>query len=428
MQPQASTLTTTTASRSLLNPLCAIVLSTLVLLGSISPGAAAQSNQPQAPFTELDGNSIPDVPRQIPEGLACEDMPLLWQTHVNMAYPKSPLIVTAKVLYTASDSVTALDRNTGEVLWRFVPEGEFTHGDAFNANGVTALALDDHVLYFAGWQKALYAINTQTGKPLWRFDMGAFATEGIAFDNERVYVGRPRVIYAVNKKTGAEVWHKEVNYDIERSWKPPVMAGGKLLLESNKVLSAVQPATGEEIWRYEPDLELDFPGSPKFVYGSIPHVVGNMVITEEIKNKLSGIDLKTGERLWTLENIPLVVGIPYMVNTPEGKVILNAGSALGQLDPAVPKMDWWFALGLPAAARPAAVAGDIVLFGSHSYYIYAMNHRTGAEVFRYAYDREMLSGVNTIVADRGEVFYLGSGWVIARKLDCPQLEGLDIGL
>jgi len=57
-----------------------------------------------------------------------------------------------------------------------------------------------------------------------------------------------------------------------------------------------------------------------------------------------------------------------------------------------------------------------------------MNHRTGAEVFRYAYDREMLSGVNTIVADRGEVFYLGSGWVIARKLECPQLDGMDIGL
>lgn len=73
--------------------------------------------------------------------------------------------------------------------------------------------------------------------------------------------------------------------------------------------------------------------------------------------------------------------------------------------------------------RPVAVNDTLAIFGDDSYYLYAINHLTGDEVFRFRFDTNEVGGIRTVLIAGDEVYFMArTKRVYAYKLQCPQLE------
>lgn len=395
-------------------------------------GALALSVPSFAGITELnDRGSIPNAPRKTPEGLAC-DLPLIWQSEqVNIAFPKAPLVIGEDRVYTASDSVTALNRTTGEKLWRFVPHGRFTNQEALDADGSLALLLDDsgEVIYFGGYQKALYALNAQTGEEIWRTPLmnrtgTGIVLEGIAQDKTHVYAATPGRIYALNKKDGSVAWDFVMPENENGQMHPPQLSDdGILYTHSGFKLYALDVKTGSIKWSYEPPARQDrLEGHPRLRYDALPHIYKDLVFVIEIDGLISAVNRHTGKVEWQINGKPVTGGYPYFVTTPEEKIILHSSGALLQLNATEHKVDWWFSAAFSGRGK-ATLYKNLVLFGTDHRYLYAIDRLTGDEVFRHEFDTQTTGGIRTVIAVGDVLYFLGlDGKVYAYELKCPQLD------
>jgi polyvinyl alcohol dehydrogenase (cytochrome) len=183
--------------------------------------------------------------------------------------------------YTAggdSDSIFALDLETGEKLWSFQAKAS----DIFN--GSTGTGGEDHdfganpVLFEAGGMKLVgagaksgtfYAVDRVTGQMVWSRNLsdgcrlGGILNNG-AYDGTRIYAasfpctsavspfpiltpGTP-VVAALNPADGSVIWMKNMT---AQSWGPITVANGVLFVPSNKTLNALNAATGDTLFTYE---------------------------------------------------------------------------------------------------------------------------------------------------------------------------------
>ena len=199
-----------------------------------------------------------------------EDPPLeaLWATTEELGWELSTISVgsadTERVYFIRARrgderDFIAYDRRTGSVVWRQRIKGPCTavfQGDQVYCPG-------DH----------LYAFDARTGRPLWRYGEGGvtktFQQVAATADDQRVYVGVAGAptgagrVLAVEAATGALVWERSFDGP---GWKGNWMQSltlspeGDLLVAftaefnpptiySATVIAAVDPATGEERWR-----------------------------------------------------------------------------------------------------------------------------------------------------------------------------------
>lgn len=185
-------------------------------------------------FAAFGGNAYAaDWPRDTgPNGNHSIDAPapkthsLRWSTKLSDLpsgiYPMSPLLVYGdKVILggAGTNSVIALDKTTGEVRWRFVPDARNSgHFGAYpNANHPE---ISKGVYYTTSTNGFLYALDANTGRKIWSFQVTDTeynkAITRLAICDGKVFFdvlgGIPAKgqsnIYAVDAGTGREVWRK----------------------------------------------------------------------------------------------------------------------------------------------------------------------------------------------------------------------------
>lgn len=157
-------------------------------------------------------------------------------------------------------AVYALDARTGVRAWRFPTRVEFDSdvgaGPAISGPGVNGFA--DGVVYVAGKDRVMYALNLRTGAELWGFDTAA--DQPAVIDPTRssaALVGRTLVfgtgagIYALDAVTGAKLWHSGT---VEVVSSPAVVgpAGGRIVVAGQRdgTIVALDLATGSQLWAY----------------------------------------------------------------------------------------------------------------------------------------------------------------------------------
>lgn len=116
-------------------------------------------------------------------------------------------------------AVYAVDALTGARVWRFqtqifAQDNDVGAGPTITAPGVNGFA--DGVVYVAGKDRILYALNLRTGAKIWEFSIrndsptvGGGTRSTAAYLNGVVYVGYGAGMYAVNAVTGAKVWKSQ---------------------------------------------------------------------------------------------------------------------------------------------------------------------------------------------------------------------------
>lgn len=104
-------------------------------------------------------------------------------------FPGAPALDDEKV-YVASESggVYALNKSSGERVWKFQSDGEM--------RGDPSLAGD--TLYIADTDGTVYGLDRATGGELWRFDLNDRVSTSVVVANEMLFVSSERgVLYAI---------------------------------------------------------------------------------------------------------------------------------------------------------------------------------------------------------------------------------------
>lgn len=292
---------------------------------------------------------------------ALNDSVLKQQYRVSLGPSYSgPIVAGDKVFVTEtvdkkSEAVRALNRTTGEELWKIEWPGAMTVPFFAAANGSwirSTPVFDGKKLYVAGMLDVLVAIDAETGKEAWRLDFTKeFGTAPEAFgfvcsplvDAGYLFVQTGGGLAKVECETGRIAWRslKEDGGMMGGAFSSPIIATlcdqRQLLVQTRSKLVGVDLESGRELWSKEvasfrgmniltPTVidDLVFTssyGGGSFMfqitrdgdqfaakevwkktveaYMSSPVVIGGKIYTHLKNQRFTCIDPTTGESLWT---------------------------------------------------------------------------------------------------------------------------------
>lgn len=196
----------------------------------------------------------------------------LWRVELGKGYP-GPIVADDRVFVAETQGgdtevVRALDRSTGNELWRAswpgdgsVPFFAASAGDWIRSTP----AWDGESLFVGGMNEILVSLDGATGRENWRVDFPArFGTPIPDFgfvsspllDGDALFVQAANSLVKLDKATGKTLW-RSLAFDASimnsGAFSSPVMAelhGRKqLLVQTRETLFGVAPETGEVLWR-----------------------------------------------------------------------------------------------------------------------------------------------------------------------------------
>jgi outer membrane protein assembly factor BamB len=254
-------------------------------------------------------------------------MPFPWGHESGDTYLSSPVYVNGVVLVGAGDGkLYALDGTSGRVRWSAQTGGRVRASPAVAGNRV----------YVGSFDGRVYAFDLITGRQLWRFDTEGAALESGKFGFDRrsiqsspavangtVFVGaRDGFLYALRSETGTLLWR----YDHKISWvnSSPAVAEGVVYAGSSDghFVQAVDAVTGRELWRTDVDA----------VVWSSPAVAGGQLYVGDGAGRLHVMDRRSGRDLATIRtgsgifSSPVVAGDLVIVgSTDDGVYAVRVG-------------------------------------------------------------------------------------------------------
>ncbi|MCA9125936.1 MAG: PQQ-like beta-propeller repeat protein [Planctomycetales bacterium] len=290
--------------------LCVSLVALNVLFSQSFLGAEDRSldwNQWRGPHRDGVVGGLP-WPNSLGEGV----LKRIWRVELPPSY-SGPVVSDSTVFVTGTENKTsevvcALDRKSGEELWRASWPGAMTvpFFAASNGSWIRATpAFDGQSLFVAGMCDVLVSLNAQTGEEQWRVDFvnqlhAPLPDFGCAssplLDGDWLYVQAGASFLKLDKNTGRIVWRvlEDRGGMLGSAFSSPVMTTivGKrqLLVQTREKLAGVDPEIGSVLW------EQDVP-SFRGMNILTPIPFGNGVFTSTYRNKswLFGISESAGK-------------------------------------------------------------------------------------------------------------------------------------
>ena len=245
-----------------------LVISTAATRGDEKKQVAKESAVwPQWRGPNRDGRVAgPAWPERMPE----ESLQLLWRVPLGPSYSgpivSEDLVFTTETKNKATEVVFALDRRTGKERWRAEWKGAMTVPFFAAANGSwirATPAYDGESLYVAGIRDVLVCLDAKSGKERWRVDfVNDYKAELPAFgcvcsplvDGDFIYIQAGASVAKLDKKAGKVLWRslKDAGGMNGSAFSSPVIATlsgqRQLLVQGREKLAGIDLASGEVLW------------------------------------------------------------------------------------------------------------------------------------------------------------------------------------
>jgi outer membrane protein assembly factor BamB len=335
----------------------------------------------------------------------------LWRFSTGSEIETSPAIANGVIFVGGSDTIYALDANTGKENWEFASHGS-----------ISSPAVVNGIVYAGSVDDNLYALDANTGKQVWSFKTAGNISSSPAVVNGIVYAGSmDDNLYALDANTGKQVWSFKTAGNISSS---PAISNGIVYIISNNDtwtddLYALDASTGESKW----SVPLDFAGFPT------DSVISNGIIyiSEPSLSKILAISATTGKKEWEISGdlwdptIPAVsnglIFIGSIAQTSDAVDMNNNpvlyDKRLYAFDETTGNMKWRFTGGGFMQSSPV-VSNGIVYSGGDDGNLYAIDAATGKEKWHYSLggavttDPLPSNGVIYVGCDDGDFIAIGN--------------------
>jgi outer membrane protein assembly factor BamB len=220
----------------------------------------------------------------------------------------APVIVDGLVLVGAGQAFYALEVETGRPFWSYNIDEPIT----------SAAAVAGETILFTDF-KQLYALDLQSGRQRWRFqpeDGTVAQLFAPVVDREQVITSSGNTVYALDHQTGRLLWRSQIS--AEEKLIPAGADGEQVYVKSVQRLYALDRGSGVEVWSY---------GATNFV--SLPAISGDYlyVITRAAgQAQLRALNRQNGQAVWQVEDgqlanaAPVIAGQQVYVRTGDGRV------------------------------------------------------------------------------------------------------------
>ena len=256
----------------------------------------------------------------------------------------------------------------------------------------------DGRIYMLDGRAQVAALDPTNGRELWRADLStkkgmdreAFGG-GVAFGDGKVFVSSGyRFVAALDAATGKVLWRVDTSSPVHGA--PTVAAGKVYVIDVVDQLQAFDAKTGASAWTYQP---LEEPA--RMLIASSPAVTGDQVVAPFASGELVAVSAANGTDLWTdvlsltsrnnaLSEIRDIAGRPAIYR---GMVYAGSHSGvLGAVDLRTGQRAWSLPIAMISAPWPA---GDVV---------YAVGQQ--GEVICAARDSGQIYWINRLNASLGK--------------------------
>lgn len=268
-----------------------------------------------------------------------------------------------------------------------------------------APAVVNGVVYIASADKHMYAVDLKTGMQKWKTSLGTPIKASPAIRGDRLYIGdADGKFHALALDTGKILWTFETFGEIKSGAN---FHNDNILFGSlDATLYCLSPE-GKKLWEYKTEGE---------VHGS-PAIVGDRTFLAGCDSIMHVLDAKTGQQLGSVElggqtgATAAVYGEGIYVGTMSNQVV--------GMNWKEPKLLWSFEA--PRRQQPfyasPAITQDLVVIGSRDRKVYAIDRKTGKEVWNFITDGSVdaspvIAGGKVYV---GSISDLGSFYVLDLK-------------
>jgi len=201
----------------------------------------------------------------------------LWAAPVSGGIYASPVVSEGKVFIGSGDGhMLAFDAATGATLWI---------GEAQNLHFSGSAAARHGLVFASAISQPLFAYNADTGEMIWRSNLSAVDASP-TLKNRILYVaGLDATLSALDAETGIPTWSAEGNGLVAN--QSPVVDGGRVFqMRDDHTLTAYDALNGEQLWTTE-----------AFSVGTMAAAYG-MLFFSWYPNVVA-LDQATGAQVWT---------------------------------------------------------------------------------------------------------------------------------
>ena len=167
------------------------------------------------------------------------------------------------------------------------------------------LILADEVLYLRDSKGNLCAVNSQTGKEIWRTQIDHKILDFLIFHNNIIYLSSSDGdLYAIDVKTQQIKWKSSINFG--RNCNPIVSDDLLFVNSKDGNIYAIKIETGQLSWQFK---------TTENMATTPPALNNGVVYVGSEDEKLYAIDTRTGREKWKCEIGPLALySIPVIAN------------------------------------------------------------------------------------------------------------------
>lgn len=287
----------------------------------------------------------------------------------------APALSDKPVLFQADAGRTCLYdlpamREFHDIKWQ-INIGATSEGSPLYADGSLYLGT-----FSTGFKGHLSAYNAQTGVKLWTSgDLGGHVAP-VAISGDFVFVGGASgKLQAIDCRDGTVLWTFTTAGTI---WNAPLIAGSLVYVISEKGAYALDAATGSPKWQVSTGENQGLTGSPALLDG---------VLYFEVPKKIFALNSDTGAALWTRQ----ISDFCYPLAAASAKIFIGCNDQnFYALDAKTGAEVWHFTASGAAWSGPA-IANGVVYVGNENKSLYALSAETGQYLWSFSTSDPALS-------------------------------------
>ncbi len=314
---------------------------------------------------------------------------VLWRYEfgVRANHDRDPHIFTLVdgVLYASNNDLHAIDASSGRLLWEHRDKGH--PENLVVSSGMAYYFIDYYVTENGDEVEALLAADAMTGEVLWTYEEYPYAdNQSFAVGDGVVYVGRTEDdLIVLDSRTG-----QRVSFDYEPLWHDSRQRFGfydrKIvdgvvywLYESG--LQAEDALTGEKLWKY--DAELGTGGKARIEDGYA-------YLWSPYEGSISAIDLSGNEIVWSYQSenshvgLTFSDGIAYFLSLKYSSELNRVSGQAYAVDATTADLLWEFQATNAPFYRSPTVDDGVVYVGGKG--LYALDAVDGELLWYYLID------------------------------------------
>ncbi|MDR0900630.1 MAG: PQQ-binding-like beta-propeller repeat protein [Methanobrevibacter sp.] len=279
----------------------------------------------------------------------------LWIKDIGSVIKSSPAIKD-KILYIAGKNgiLKAINMEDGSEKWN----------QNFNGTIIASPIIKGNDL-FIGTDEYMYSYNIEEEKVNWKFKVSKPIESTATINEEILYFGADNgKVYALNANDGSKVWEKEIGGKVKSS---PAIANDTLYIGStNGKIVGLRISDGSELWNYVTGDAVT----------SSPAITDEKVYIGSQDGTLYSLKGSDGSIVWKYELGNKIISSPTL-DTRENSLFIGSDNGyITSLDLRDGTLKWEYKTGGPVQSTPALYE-DKVVVGSNDGTGYILNKYTG---------------------------------------------------